>query len=179
MKKTTKLYGLLAEFEQPVEVVAAARAAREAGYRNMDAYTPFPVEGLPAELGFHRTHLPLIIFIGGCVGCFGGFYMQYWCAAVNYPQNIGGRPLNSWPSFIPVTFELTILCAALSAIIGLFALNRLPMPYHPVFNVPRFAAASRDRFFLCIESKDPKFEPEETRRFLAGLKPHEIFEVPP
>jgi hypothetical protein len=179
MPKISKIYGLLAEFEQPAEVVAAAQAAQEAGYQRMDAYTPFPVEGLPAALGFHRTRLPLIILIGGLIGCVGGFYLQYWCAAVNYPQNVGGRPFNSWPSFIPVTFELTILCAASAAIIGLFALNRLPAPYHPVFNVPRFAMASRDRFFLCIEAADPQFQLDETRKFLAGLKPKEIFEVPP
>ncbi|HEY2828200.1 MAG TPA: DUF3341 domain-containing protein [Pirellulales bacterium] len=179
MTKPSTIYGLLAEFGQPSEVVAAAQAAREAGYQKMDAYTPFPVEGLPSALGFHRTRLPLVILIGGLLGCVGGFYLQYWCAAVNYPINVGGRPMNSWPSFIPVTFELTILCAALFAIIGLFALNRLPMPYHPVFNVPRFALASRDRFFLCIEAADPQFELDETRKFLAGLKPSEIFEVPP
>ncbi|HZZ27649.1 MAG TPA: DUF3341 domain-containing protein [Pirellulales bacterium] len=179
MAKTNKIYGLLAEFEQPTEVVAAAKAAREAGYQKMDAYTPFPVEGLPAALGFHSTRLPLIIFIGGVIGCVGGFYLQYWCAAVNYPINVAGHPYNSWPMFIPVTFELTILCASAAAVVGLFALNRLPTPYHPVFNVPRFAMASRDRFFLCIEAVDPKFQLEETRNFLAGLKPKEIFEVPP
>jgi hypothetical protein len=145
----------------------------------VDAYTPFPVAGLPEAIGFHRTKLPLIIFIGGLVGCIGGFYMQYWCNAVNYPINVGGRPFNSWPMFIPVTFEMTILCAATAAVLGLFALNGLPMPYHPVFNVPQFALASRNRFFLCIQAGDAKFDLPDTRAFLNGLKPHAIYEVQP
>lgn len=154
-------------------------AAREAGYRMMDAYTPFPVEGLPEAIGFHRTRLPLIIFIGGLIGCVGGFLMQYWCNAVNYPINVGGRPYNSWPMFIPVTFEMTILSAATAAVLGLFALNGLPMPYHPVFNVPQFALASRNRFFLCIQATDAKFELPGTRNFLDRLQPHAIYEVQP
>ena len=173
------IYGLLAEFENPHEIVAAAEAARAAGYRKVEAYTPFPVEGLPEAIGFRRTHLPLIIFIGGLVGCLGGFALQYWCAKVNYPVNVGGRPLNSWPMFIPVTFEVTILSAALAAVIGLFALNGLPMPYHPVFNVPEFAHASRNRFFLCVEATDPKFDVERTRGFFDTLNARGIYEVAP
>src|SRR6201999_1154804 len=161
---TLPIYDLLAEFETPHDIVAAAEAARAAGYRKVEAYTPFPVEGLPEAIGSHRTHLPLIILVGGVIGCLGGFALQYWCAKVNYPINVGGRPLNSWPMFIPVTFEVTVLCAALSAVIGLFALNALPMPYHPVFNVPEFALASRNRFFLCLEATDPIFDTEKTQK---------------
>lgn len=172
------IYGLLAEFEGPNELLGAARAAHQKGYRKMDAYSPYPVEGLSEALGFRRTRVPLLIFFGGLIGCIGGFYMQYWCATISYPVNVGGRTLNSWPMFIPVTFELTVLCAALAAVVGLLALNRLPMPYHPLFNVPRFALATRDRFFLCIEAVDPQFEREATRQFLAGLQPREVSEVP-
>jgi hypothetical protein len=178
MDTKPSIYGLMAEFEKPAELVRAVHAARQANYRKMDAYTPFPIEGLSEALDFRRTRVPLMIFIGGLVGCIGGFFMQYWCAAISYPINVGGRPLNSWPAFIPVTFELTILCAALAAVIGMLALNRLPMPYHPVFNVERFVLASRDRFFLCIEATDPLFDLEGTRQFLAGLQPREVSEVP-
>ncbi len=173
------IYGLIADFRDPAQLLTAVKAARAAGYRRMDAYTPFPVEGLAEELGMRRTRVPLITLIGGLIGCAGGFYLQYWCMAVNYPLNVGGRPLNSWPSFIPVTFELTVLCAAISAVMGMFVLNRLPMPYHPVFNVPRFALASRDRFFLCIQAIDPQFKRDETARFLGTLGAHEVVEVPP
>ena len=143
----------------------------------MDAYSPFPVEGLAEAIGFHHTRVPLIVLIGGILGCVGGFFLQYWVAVIDYPINIGGRPLNSWPSFIPVTFELTILLAALFAFFGVLALNGLPMPYHPVFNVERFVNASRNRFFLCIESKDPLFDKEATARFLESLESRGVFEV--
>jgi hypothetical protein len=172
------LYGLMAEFENPTDLVNAARAAHEAGYRRMDAYTPFPVEGLAEAIGFRRTRVPLLVLIGGVTGCVGGYLMQYYCAAVSYPVDIGGRPLNSWPMFIPVTFEVTVLVASITAVVGMLALNGLPTPYHPTFNVPRFALASRDRFFLCVESRDPKFDAEATRQFLAGLRPREVSEVP-
>src|SRR5262245_36126374 len=148
-------FGLLAEFETPDALLAAVRAARQAGYRRMDAYTPMPVEGLAEALGFHSTRLPWVIFLGGLGGCVGGYFMQYYAAALDYPLNIGGRPLNSWPAFLPVTFELTVLIAALAAVLGLLALNGLPMPYHPVFHVPRFALATQDRFFLLIAATDP------------------------
>jgi hypothetical protein len=179
MALSTPIYGLLAEFDSPTEIVEAAEAARAAGYKRMDAYTPFPVEGLSEAIGFRRTRLPLIIFIGGLLGCVGGFGLQYWCEKINYPINVGGRPLNSWPMFVPVTFELTILSAALAAVVGLFALNGLPMPYHPVFNVPEFALASRNRFFLCVEATDPNFDEEKTRSFFATLNARGIYEVAP
>jgi Protein of unknown function (DUF3341) len=178
MENEELLYGVLAEFEAPAPLIAAVRAAREAGYTRMDAYTPFPVEGLADALAFRRTRVPMLVFLGGLFGGIGGFAMQYWCAGVSYPIDVGGRPYDSWPMFIPVTFELTILCAALTAVVGMLFLNGLPMPYHPTFNVPRFALASRDRFFLCIEARDPKFEREQTRRFLSDLHPRELSDVP-
>jgi hypothetical protein len=170
-------YGLLAEFDDPSSLVAAAASARHAGYRCMDAYSPFPIEELHEALGAHHTRLPLIVLIGGLIGCLGGYGLQYWASAIAYPLNVAGKPLHSWPAFVPVTFECTILGAALSAVLGMLALNGLPMPYHPVFNVPRFALASRNRFFLCIEAKDPKFDLEETRRFLETLNPREVTTV--
>ena len=175
--KKPLIYGLMAEFSDPDALLAAARRAFDEGFRKMDAYTPFPVEGLAEAIGFHRTRVPLIVLIGGIIGCVGGFFLQYWIAVIDYPVNVGGRPLNSWPSFIPVTFELTILIAALSAFFAVLALNGLPMPYHPVFNVERFELASRSRFFLCIEASDPKFQPDETRRFLEALGSHGVYDV--
>jgi len=167
----------MAEFDNPEELLEATKEAFEKGYRRMDAYTPFPIEGLSEALGFHRTRVPLIVLIGGICGCLGGFFLQYWSSVIHYPINVGGRPLNSWPAFIPITFELTILAAALSAVLGMLALNGLPMPYHPVFNAPRFALASRNHFFLCIEAKDPKFDREGTQRFLESLHSKEVTEV--
>jgi hypothetical protein len=145
----------------------------------MDAYTPLPVEGLAEAIGVRHTWIPLIVLLGGLTGCVGGFFLQYWIAVSDYPINVGGRPLNSWPSFIPVTFELTILLAALSAVLGLFAVCRLPTPYHPVFNVPQFQMASQNRFFLCIESRDARFDPDGTRRFLSSLRPQGVYDVEP
>jgi hypothetical protein len=145
----------------------------------MEAYTPFPVEGLAEALDFHRTHLPLVVLLGGLVGGIGGYALQYWINVIDYPLNVGGRPLHSWPAFIPVTFELTILVAALAAVLGMLALNGLPMPYHPLFNVPRFASVTRDGFFLCIEARDAKFNRIETRRFLEDLAACEVAEVEP
>jgi Protein of unknown function (DUF3341) len=177
LSKTAPIYGLLAEFERPEELMAAVRRARAAGYRKMDAYTPFPIEHLAEELGFHRTALPAVVLIGGLIGCSGGFFLQYWLSVLDYPLNIGGRPLNSWPSFIPVTFEVTILCAALFAVLGMLGLNGLPMPYHPLFNSPRFALATRNRFFLCIEAGDRQFNRETTAKFLSELNPKGVSEV--
>lgn len=176
---TPAIYGLMAEFDSPEALLQAARRAFAAGFRRMDAYSPFPVEGLAEAIGFHRSQVPLIVLIGGIVGCLGGFFLQYWAAVIDYPINVGGRPLNSWPSFIPVTFELTILLAALSAFLGVLALNGLPMPYHPVFNVERFELASRNRFFLCIEASDAQFDPERTRQFLGELGALDTYEVEP
>ncbi|HSB78095.1 MAG TPA: DUF3341 domain-containing protein [Candidatus Methylomirabilis sp.] len=171
------IHGLMAEFDDPERLLAAARRAHQEGFRRMDAYTPLPIEGLSEAIGFHRTRVPLIVLLGGLTGCIGGFLLQYWIAVVYYPINVGGRPFNSWPSFIPVTFELTILLAAISAVLGMLALNGLPMPYHPVFNVPRFELATRNRFFLCIEARDPRFDQERTRQFLEGLGSQGVYEV--
>jgi hypothetical protein len=168
--KHPRVYGLMAEFEHPTELVAAAHRAREAGYRRMDAYSPLPIEELHEAIGFHETKLPLIVLIGGLVGCVSGFLLQFWVSTIAYPVNVGGKPLNSWPAFIPVTFECTIL----GAVFGMLALNGLPQPYHPVFNVPRFALASRNRFFLCIEARDKRFDLAETRRFLETLDAREV-----
>lgn len=171
------LHGVMGEFETPEQLLAASKKAREAGYRHVDAYTPFPIEGLAQAIGFRWTFVPLITLIGGVLGGLGGFGLQYWCSAISYPINIGGRPLNSWPAFIPVTFELTVLGASLFSVIGMIALNKLPQPYHPVFNVERFAHASTDRFFLCIEARDPKFNLAETARFLQEANAVHVTEV--
>lgn len=177
MAKRVPIYGLMAEFEHAEELVEASRRTREAGYTHIDAYTPFPIHDLPDAIGFRRTRLPVIVFIGGLVGALTGYLMQYYASVLAYPINIGGRPLHSWVAFIPVTFEMTVLFAALSAVLGMLALNGLPQPYHPAFNVPRFALASHDRFFLIIEARDPKFDRDRTREFLVGLQPHEVFDV--
>ena len=174
-----RVYGLMAEFQDPSDVVAAARAVRAEGYRKVDAYSPFPIEELNEALGFHRSWLPPLVLIGGVLGAAGGFGLQYWASVIEYPMNIGGKPYLSWPAFIPPTFETTILLAALTAVLGMLALNGLPEPYHPVFNVPSFALASRDRFFLCIEAADPKFQLDQTRAFLMGLHPTAVNEVEP
>ena len=168
------IYGLMAEYDTVPGMVSAAEKAHEHGYRRMDTYSPFPIEGLAEAIGFHSSRVPLRVQIGGIVGCLGGFFLQYWASVIDYPINVGGRPLNSWPLFIPVTFEVTILLAALSAFFGVLVLNGLPMPYHPVFNVERFALASRNRFFLCIEARDKQFDLAETRRFLETLEPREV-----
>ena len=172
------IYGLMAEFDTTEQLVEAAAKSHAAGYQFVDAYTPFPVEGLSEALGFRRSNVPLITLIGGLLGAIGGFYLQYWVAAVAYPQNIGGRPLNSWPAFIPVTFELAVLGAATFAVFGMLALNKLPQPHHPVFGAKGFALASSNRFFLCIEARDPKFDRVQVARFLESLHAHDVNEVP-
>lgn len=171
------LYGLMAEFDNPSALVAAAERARLAGYRKMDAYSPIPIEELSEALGLRRTRLPVLVFLGGLFGGLGGYGLQYWSQTIEYPINVGGRAFHSWPQFIPVTFETTVLGAALTAFVGMWALNRLPQPYHPVFNVPEFARASTDRFFLCIEASDPRFDLDGTKRFLNELHPVGVSEV--
>jgi hypothetical protein len=176
---TPALYGLLAEFDNPTALVAAAERTRLAGYRKIDAFSPIPIEELNDALGFKRTRLPILVFLGGLFGGLGGYTLEWWSSAIAYPMNIGDRPLHSWPQFIPVTFETTVLGAALTAFIGMWALNKLPQPYHPVFNVPAFARASTDRFFLLIEAADPRFSYEDARRFLEGLHPLGVSDVAP
>jgi hypothetical protein len=172
------IYGVMAEFTTPEDVLAAAEHAYEEGYRRMDAYTPYPVEGLAEAIGFRRNAMPLIVLIGGLVGGLGAYFMMWFSATVHYPINVGGRPLHSWPAFIPITFELTVLGASFAAVLGMLGLNGLPMPHHPVFNVPNFALASRNRFFLCIQSDDPKFDVEGSRQFLESLGPKSVSVVP-
>jgi hypothetical protein len=175
--ETAMLHGLMAEFDNPTDLVDAANRARLAGYTSMDAYTPFPIEELNDALGLKKNPLPLIVLLGGIFGGGGGYYLQYWTQVIAWPMNIGGRPFNSWPHFIPVTFECTVLGASLAAFVGMLALNRLPKPYHPVFNVPAFDRASRDRFFLCIEATDPKFDRHATESFLKNLQAVGVSEV--
>ena len=179
MKKRvrTPTYGLMAEFETPTDVVAAARRVHEEGYRRIDAFSPYPIEELSEAIGVHTTKLPVIVLIGGIVGLIAGYLMQYYTHVINYPLNVGGKPFHSWPQFIPITFETTVLGAALAAVFGMLALNGLPEPYHPVFNTPNFALASRDRFFLLVEARDPKFDRDETAAFLRTLGPREVTDV--
>ena len=170
-------YGVMAEFEDPTSLVNAARTAYEMGFRKLDAYTPFPIEELNDVLHLHKNKLPLIVLCGGVMGALTGYLLQYFVTVIYFPINVAGRPLHSWPSYIVITFELTILFGALATVLGLLGLCGLPMPYHPVFNVPRFSAASRDRFFLCIEATDPMFNLQTTSRFLESMEAREVSEV--
>ena len=172
------LHGIMAEFDSPTALVEATTQARLQGFRNMDAYTPIPIEELNEALGLRRTRLPRLVLLGGILGGLGGFSLEYWASTMAYPMNIGGRPLNSWPSFLVITFEMTVLFAAFSAVLGMLALNKLPMPYHPVFNVPEFELASRNRFFLMILARDPRFEHARARQFLQSLQPLKLADVP-
>lgn len=170
------LFGLAAEFDSPEELVLAAERARAEGYRRMDAFAPQPIEGLPEILG-QKSHLPLLVLLAGIIGGAGAYYLQWYANVVSYPINVGGRPLHSWPAFIPITFELTVLSAALTAFIAALLLSGLPRLYHPMFNLPEFDRASQDHFFLCIEARDPAFDPPKTSAFLQSLKPLRVSEV--
>jgi hypothetical protein len=167
----------MAEFENPSDLVAAAKKTYEAGYRRINGYSPYPIEELSEAIGFTYSSLPLIVFIGGVLGGLGGFFMQYWIEVINYPLVVGGKPYNSWPAFIPITFECTVLVAAFSAVLGMLVLNKLPQPYHPVFNAPNFALATRDRFFLVIEANDRKFEHDKVMSFMKTLGAQEVIDV--
>jgi hypothetical protein len=171
------IYGIMGEFDNPSDLVAAARRTYEAGYRRVNGYSPYPIEELDEAIGFKRTSLPLIVLIGGILGGLGGFFMQYWMEVIDYPLNVGGKPYNSWPAFIPITFECTVLVAAFAAVLGMLVLNKLPQPYHPVFNAPNFALATRDRFFLVIEANDPRFSHAETTQFLNTVGAKNVSDV--
>lgn len=179
MSVKAPVYGLLAEFDNPARLIAAIRCARLDGYEQLEAYTPIPVEGVHEALKRRRTRLPWLVFLGGLFGAIGGHFLQYYTNVIDYPLNVGGRPLNSWPAFLMVTFEVTVLLAALAAVVGMLALNGLPRLHHPVFNVPEFALASRNRFFLCVRAADIRFDLDRTRSLLAELEPLGIWEVPP
>jgi ActD protein len=171
------IYGLMAEFETPERVLEATRRTHDAGYRRIDAYSPIPVEGLSEAVGFDWTALPILVFLGGLIGGLTGFGMCWYANVISFPLNIGGKPYNSWPMWIAITFELTILGAALTAAFGMLALNGLPRPHHPLFNVEQFTRASTDRFFLCIEARDKQFDLSQTKAFLEGLRPHGVYEI--
>lgn len=172
-----RVYGVMAEFDDPDSLLYAAWRARAEGYRHMDAYTPMPVEGLAEAIGFHSNWVQRLVFAGGVCGAGGGFLLCWWMTVVAYPHNVGGRPLNSWPAYVPITFEVMVLVSCITAVVAMLALNGLPEPYHPVFNVAEFARASRDKFFLCIEASDAKFDLDATRIFLHSLNPREVMDV--
>jgi hypothetical protein len=171
------LYGIMAEFDTPTELVDAARQVRDAGYRKTDAFSPFPLHEIDEALGIKRTILPYLVFGGAVTGLLTGIALQVFVHYIDYPLNVGGRPYISIPSMVPPAYELTILFAGFTAVFGMLFLNGLPRPYHPVFNVPRFALATREKFFLIIEAQDPKYDYEETRSFMESLNPQEVFDV--
>lgn len=170
-------YGLIAEFSDDKALVEAAKQVHAEGYRRIDAYAPFAVEGLSDAIGFPKDRIALITLLGGIFGGVGVYLLQWYTAVIDYPINAGGRPLHSWPAFIPATFEMTVLGAALAGFFGMLILNGLPRLNHPIFNAPEFELASRNRFFICIEARDPKFDLEETRQFLQRFEPLKVAEV--
>jgi len=176
-RKARYTYGVLAEFPSPETLLHAIHETRAKGYEVIEAYTPYPIEEVWEAIGHPKSKVPLLVLAGGVAGCIGGYLLQYWVSVIAYPVNVGGRPFHSWPSFIPVTFECTILGAGLAAVLGMLLLNGLPMPYHPVFSVPRFALASRDRYFLMILARDRKFEARSAHAFLSSLAATEVTEV--
>jgi hypothetical protein len=162
-------YGAIAEFADPDALIEGIKRTRESGYQIIEAYTPYPIEEVWEAIGHPKSKVPLLVLIGGILGAVGGYGLCYWASVITYPLNIGGRPFHSWPAFIPITFETTVLVAGLFAVFGMLVLNGLPMPYHPVFTVPRFALATRDRYFLMILARDRRFEPDEALAFLTAL----------
>ena len=174
---SVELRGFVAEFENEVSIVEATKKTVEAGYNNIETYTPYPLEDLLDVQHLHKNKVALVILIGGLTGCALGFFMQYFASVIHYPINVGGRPLNSWPAFIPEMFECTVLFAAISAMVGMMIMNKLPRPNHPLFEIERFRYATQERFFLCIEAEDPDFDKDGTRKFLEGLNPQEVTEV--
>ncbi len=173
-----EIFGMVAEFDNPEDIVRAAEAAYEHGYREMDAYSPIPVNGLAEAIGFKRNWISTIILVGGLTGGIGGFFMQWFSATIHYPIIVGGRPYNSWPSFMPITFEMTVLLSAFAAVIGMLGLNGLPRPNHPIFNAPNFDKASQNKFFLSVQANDPLYDEEKTRQFLEAQKPTAVSLVP-
>jgi hypothetical protein len=178
MSTSAEHFGLLAEFAEAEDLVAAAERVYGAGYRRFECYSPLPVEGLAEAVGLVRTRLPLVVLVGGVVGCLAGIALQYWTTVIAYPLNVGGRPLVSWPSFVPVVFEMTVLFAALSAVLGMLAMNGLPRPHHPLFGIPQFDRATQDRFFLCVLATDERYHPQTTRQFLERSGAMEVIDVP-
>ncbi len=170
------LYGVCAEFNAPGDLIRAVEQAREAGFTQMDCFSPFPIHGLSDAMAFHDVKVPYAIFFAGCIGGIVGLSLQYYTAVIDYPMNVGGRPLFSWPSFIPVTYESTILCAGLAAVFGMLAFNGLPKPYHPVFSTPNFGRASQDKFFLCLENH-PGFDANKAEEFLKSMNATQVSRV--
>jgi hypothetical protein len=170
-RKRPEVYGVIAEFDNPTDLLKATQSTYDAGYRRIEAYTPYPIEEVSEAVSPHRNRLPYIVLLGGIIGGLAGYALQYYTQVIDYPLNIGGRPFHSWPAFIPVTFETTILGAAFAAIFGMLALNGLPRPHHPIFNAPRFQLASHSHFFLFVECYDPKFKKEDVERFLKSFSP--------
>lgn len=173
-----KIYGLMAEFSTGDALLDAAKRARDEGYQQVEAYAPYPVEGIAEVVGFKRNRVPLMALLGGIAGGAGGYFLQWYSAVIDYPINVGGRPLHSWPSFIPATFELTVLGAALAAVFGMLLANGLPRLHHPVFDAPDFEQATRNRFFLCLPARDPHFDAQRGKAFLDSLQPLSVNEVP-